>query len=155
MRASDNRVTLLSLGNSKLRQVDDFTYVGSWIDQKKRDIEICKEKAWAAGNKLTVVWKSNLNRDLKIHFFRASVASVCSIVRVRELNMTTALEKQLDRCYTRLLRAALNIHVSWRDHISHKELYGDLLPISESLQIHWLQFSGDCWRSERMRLFPN
>ena len=29
------------------------------------------------------------------------------------------MEKQLDGCYTRLLRAALN--VSWKDHISNKE----------------------------------
>ena len=29
------------------------------------------------------------------------------------------MEKQLDGCYTRLLRAAVN--VSWKDHISNKE----------------------------------
>ena len=67
---------LTTQGISKLRQVDDFKYLGSWIDQKKKDIEICKEKAWVAGNKLTVLWKSNLNRVLKIHFFRASITSV-------------------------------------------------------------------------------
>ena len=38
------------------------------------------------------------------------------------------MEKQLDGCYTRLLRAALN--VSWKDHISDKELYGDLPSLS-------------------------
>ena len=49
-------------------------------------------------------------------------------------------------CNTRLLCAALN--VSWRDYISNKELYGDLSPISTSLQIRRLQFSGHCWRSK-------
>ena len=49
-------------------------------------------------------------------------------------------------CYSRLLRVALN--VTWRDHISNEELYGDLPPISTSLQIRRLQFSGHCWRSK-------
>ena len=54
--------------------------------------------------------------------------------------MSTALEGQLDGCYTRLLRAALNI--SWRDHISNEELYGDLPPISAKSPDKWTpQFS--------------
>ena len=57
-----------------------------------------------------------------------------------------ALEKQLDGCFTWLLRADLNITL--RDHISKKELYGDLPPISASLQIRWLKFIVHCWRSK-------
>ena len=57
-----------------------------------------------------------------------------------------ALQKELDGCFTRLLRADLNI--SLRDHISNKELYRDLPPISTSLQIHRLKFVAHCWRSK-------
>ena len=57
-----------------------------------------------------------------------------------------ASEKQLDGCFTWLLRADLNI--SLRDHISNKELYGDLPPISTSLQICRLKFIAHCWRSK-------
>ena len=62
--------------------------------------------------------------------------------------MTTALEKHLDGCHTKLLRAALN--VSCNDHISNKELYRDLPPISTrlSLKVRRLQFSSHCWRSK-------
>ena len=67
---------LTTLDNSKLRKVDDFKYLSSWIDQTKKDLEICKGEAWSASNKLTAVWKSNLSRDLKICFPRASVESV-------------------------------------------------------------------------------
>ena len=67
---------LTTLDNSKLRKVNDFKYLSSWIDQTKKDLEIRKGKAWAASNKLTAVWKSNLSRDLKICFLRASVESV-------------------------------------------------------------------------------
>ena len=35
---------LTTLDNSKVRQVDDFKYVASWIEQTKKDLEIRKEK---------------------------------------------------------------------------------------------------------------
>ena len=67
---------ITTLDNSKLKLVDDFQYLGSWIDKTKKDLEIRKANARAASNKLTVVWKSNSGRDLKIRFSRASVKSV-------------------------------------------------------------------------------
>ena len=67
---------LTTLDNSKLRKVDDFKYLSSWMDQTKKDLEIRKGEAWSASNKLTAVWKLNLSRDLKICFPRASVESV-------------------------------------------------------------------------------
>ena len=65
----------------------------------------------------------NLNRDLKIRFFRVSVESVL-LYGSESLTLTTTLEEQIDGCYTRLLRAALNI--SWRDHISNEEVLSSL-----------------------------
>ena len=52
----------------------------------------------------------------------------------------------MDGCYTRLLRKALDI--SWQTHTTNKELYGNLLPISERLRIRRLKFAGHCARSE-------
>ena len=137
---------LTTLDYAKLSQVDDFQYLGSWKDQTTKDLEIRKAKAWAASNKLTVVWKSSLSRDLRIRFFTASVESVL-LYWSENLTLTTALEKHLDGCHTKILRAALK--VSCNDHISNKELYRDLFPISTrlSLKVRRLQFSGHCWRS--------
>ena len=138
---------LTTLDYAKLRQVDDFQYLGSWKDQTTKDLEIRKAKAWAASNKLTVVWKSSISTDLRIRFFRASVKSVL-LYWSGNLTLTTALEKHLDGCHTKLLRAALK--VSCNDHISNKELYRDLPPISTrlSLKVRRLQFNGHCWRSK-------
>ena len=138
---------LTGLNYAKLRQADYFQYLGSWIDQTKKDLEIRIANARTASNKLTVVWKSSLSRDLRIRFFKASVESVL-LYWSENLTLTTALEKHLDGCHTKILRAALN--VSCNDHISNKELYRDLSPISTrlSLKVRRLQFSGHCWRSK-------
>ena len=77
--------------------MDDFQYLGYWIDQKKKDLEIQKAKAWAASNKLIVVWKSNLSRDLTIRLFRDLVESVL-LYGSEGWTLTTALEKRHDGC---------------------------------------------------------
>ena len=56
-----------------LKRVDDFKYLGSWINTTERDLKIRIAKAWAASNKLDKSWKSSLSRKLKVHFFRATV----------------------------------------------------------------------------------
>ena len=45
-----------------------------------------------------------------------------------------------------MLRAALNI--SWRDHMSNKDLYGKILNITDTISEQRLRFSGHCWRSK-------
>ena len=91
---------------TKLKQVQDFQYLGSWVDQSKQDLNIREAKAWTALNKLTAIWKSNLGRKLKVRFFRASVETVL-LYGSEAWTLTSSLAKQLDGCYKRLLRAAL------------------------------------------------
>ena len=60
--------------------------------------------------------------------------------------VTNKIAKSLDGCYTRMLRKALD--VSWKDHITNKELYGDLPKITTRISKRRLQFAGHCMRSE-------
>jgi len=55
-------------------------------------------------------------------------------------SLTSSLEKKLDGAYTRMLRAVLNI--SWKQHPSKRELYGNLPPISTTLKDRILRFAG-------------
>ena len=136
---------LNTLDNKQLKNVDDFQYLGSWIDRSSRDIEIRKAKAWSALSKMESIWKSDLPRNIKVEFFRATVESVL-LYGGETWTLTKSLEQRLDGCYTRLLRAALNI--SWRQHTTNKELYGDLPRVSTTLRERRLRFSGHCWRSK-------
>ena len=67
---------LVTLGGNKLKQVDNFKYLGSWIQSSEKDMNIRIGQAWIALNKMMKVWKSNLKKHLKVGFFRATVLSV-------------------------------------------------------------------------------
>ena len=85
--------------------VDNFKYLGGWMHSTQKDFEIRKALAWSSCHKLQKVWKSDLNRMLKV--------------------------KRLDGFYTRMLRMALN--VSWKEKLTNKELYGQLPPVSSKV----------------------
>ena len=67
---------VLSRKNKPIKQVDDFQYLGSWLNTTQRDVEGHISKAWAAYKRMNIIWKSNLDRKIKHHFFRASVESI-------------------------------------------------------------------------------
>ena len=99
--------------------------------------------AWKACNKLTKIWKSTLSRNLKIKLFHATVEGVLLCVT---WTITTKIRKALDWCYTRMLRAALN--VNWKTHMTNKELYGDMPQITTKIKARRLTFAGHYKRAE-------
>ena len=102
-------------------------------------------QAWSALNKMMKVWKSNLKNHLKIGFFRATVESVL-LYGAECWTMTGKMMNRLDGTYTRMLRAVLG--VSWKEHKTNKELYGNLPKITDTLMIRRLRFIGHCWRKK-------
>ena len=91
------------------------------------------------------IWKSNLTKNIKVKLFQATVESVL-LYWSETWTVTNKIGKSLDGCYTRMLRKALD--VSWKDHITNKELYGDLPKITTQINKRRLQFAGHCKRSE-------
>ena len=58
--------------------------------------------------------------------------------------LTSALTKSLDGAYTRMLRMALNI--SWKQHVTNEELYGDLPKLRCKIRERSLRLAGHCFR---------
>ena len=58
-----------SLSGQHLKFVENLTYLGSAISSSENEIRIRIGKAWTALKGLSVIWKSNLNRDIKRSFF--------------------------------------------------------------------------------------
>ena len=59
-----------------LKEVEDFKYLGSWVNSTEKDLKVRKALAWRALNGMTCVWTSNLPRQIKLSFFNATVESV-------------------------------------------------------------------------------
>ena len=108
-----------------------------------KDIKIRKVKAWTALNDMSRVWKSEISRNVKARFFFATVESVL-LYGSETWTLTPALEKSLDGCYTRMLRAAFNI--SWQDHLTNDELYLNIPRVSEKVRSRRHRLAGHCYR---------
>ena len=86
-----------------VREVDDFKYLGARMQSSEKDVSIRKALAWSGCHKLRKVWTSNLSRNIKVRLFVATGESVLLYVS-ETWTITKSMKKQLDGCYTRMLR---------------------------------------------------
>ena len=140
------RDTIKTKAGKILKPVNSFVYLGSQISATKKDFEINRAKAWTALNGFDSIWKSNLPDNLKKDFFRATVEFIL-LYGATAWTLTKTLESKLDGTYTRMLRAVLNI--SWRQHPTIAQLYGELPKITEILRERRMKFAGHCWRAKQ------
>ena len=133
-----------TLEGTPLKLVDKFTYLGSSVESTEKDIETRLTKAWAAINRLSTIWKSDLTHKMKRSFFQAAVTSIL-LYGCTTWTLTKRLEKKLDGNYTRMLRAILN--KSWQQHPTRHQLYGHLPPIKKTRIVRRTRHAGHCWRS--------
>ena len=138
-------ITINSINGKIIAKVENVNYLGSCIGSTEKDIQIRIAKAWSALNSMQEIWKSKMPDKLKRNFFRAAVESVL-VYGAISWTLTAKLEGKLYGAYTRMLRAALN--KSWREHLTNKELYGNIPKISVAIREQRLRFAGHCWRSE-------
>jgi hypothetical protein len=136
--------SIKSITGKELKRVDKFKYLGSYILDSFQDFKVRKALAWDACNKLERVWISDLDRKLKIRFFRACVESVL-LYGSETWTISAKMQSRIDGCYTRLLRRVLN--VSWKDHMTNKELYGNLPTLSSTIRQRRMRFAGHCARA--------
>ena len=91
-----------SQNGERIKQVNNFKYLGSYIASTVHDINVRIGKAWSALKQLTNIWKSRLSNNLKRNFFRESVESVLLYGAIT-WTLTSTLDKEIDGAYTRML----------------------------------------------------
>ena len=102
-----------TLNGISLKLVDKFTYLGNSVSSIETDNNTRLAKAWAAINRLSVIWKSDLTDKMKCSFFQAAVVLI-QLYGCTTWTVTKHIEKKHDSNYTRMLQAILN--KSWRQH---------------------------------------
>ena len=140
----DNSYEVKTLSGHILKQVQNFKYLGAYMADSCHDFNTKKGLAWAAVNKLDCIWKSSFNRNLKVKLFRACVESIL-LYNSETCTVTRSMEIEIDGPYTKLLRRILNL--SWRDHVTNKELYGCIPPLSSTIRQRRMRFAGHYIRS--------
>ena len=102
----------------------------------------CKAIIWKSKKPPTVYRKPGNQisyERLRSMFFQTLINPVL-LYGSETWTLTKQLERSLDDCYTRLLRAALNI--SWRDKVTNEDLHGDLLKVTRKVKERRLSAAG-------------
>ena len=139
----EQSVEIRAKDGETLKVVDNFKYLGAWTKSSESDISVRKALAWTACHKLRRVWSSKLRRQIKERLFLATVESVL-LYGAETWTLTKTMEKQLNGCYTRMLRMAFG--VSYKDHLTNFQLYGDLPQLSTKIRQRRMRLAGHCWR---------
>ena len=143
MQYNQPKIAIRSLDNTEIDTVEDFQYLGSWVDSSEQDITTRKKKAWVACNKLSKIWKSNLPNKIKLQLFRSTVESVL-LYGAESWTLTKKLQQSLDGCYTRMLMTVQNM--DWRQHYTISDIYGKLPRVSDTIKQKRLQLAGHLHR---------
>ena len=142
---SKNHLPICSNDGSQLKEVSDFRYLGSYVADSKKDFLTRKGQAWSACNKLHNIWQSSIAKSTKLSFFRTCVESIL-LYGAETWTMKKELQDRLDGTYTRLLMRVQNI--SWREHKTKEQIYGDIPPISDTVAQRRVRLAGHCYRAK-------
>ena len=134
-----------TLQETLLKLVEDYKYLGSYLSSSLKDFITRKRMTWSACNNLKKIWKSHLNKNIKLHIFKTIIEPIL-LYGSETWTLSNTMEARLDGTYTRLLMRVHNI--SWKSHPTKKQIYGDLPSISSILKAKSVQFAGHCFRSE-------
>ncbi|KAG7310042.1 hypothetical protein JYU34_004574 [Plutella xylostella] len=124
MKVSSSSTEHVTLGNSQLKLVDTFCYLGCILTNKggaDMDIDNRIKKAKAAFAQLAPVWKSHIMPlRLKLSIFESNVKSVL-LYGCETWRTTKLLHHKLQVTVNRCLRSILRIY--WPDTISNVDLW--------------------------------
>ena len=86
----------------------------------QNDFEIRKVLSWSAIHKMKSIWNSKMENSLKIRTFKATIEPIL-LYGSEGWTIDSTTRKQIDGCYTSLLRIAK--HISWKDKVTNTQLY--------------------------------
>ena len=103
--------TIQAKNGEEIKNVDNFKYLGLWLESPAKDFEVRKALAWSACHRLRRTWKSNLRGSIKERLFVAAVESIL-LYGSETWTVKKAMEKKLDGCYTKMLQLELRLATS-------------------------------------------
>ena len=74
-----------SMNGTALDEVDNFLYLGAWVDDTEKDIEVRIAKGWGVLNRMEKIWKSKIKTGTKSKILSCD-GRKCDNVRCRKLD---------------------------------------------------------------------
>ena len=108
-------------------------YPGSNISSIVINVNVRLAKALTANDSLC-----NLTNKISRDFFLVGVVSEL-MYRCPTRTLTKRLEKKLDGNYTIMLLFFFFLNKSWKQHSTKQQLFGHLLPISQTIEIKYVR----------------
>ncbi len=96
------------------------------------------------------LWKSSMSKELKRVFVAAVVA--IHLYGCERWTLTTKEQNSLDGCYTRMLRMAMNVSMTWREKVRYEALYGNLPRVTDTIRERRLRLAGHCVRHSELEV---
>ena len=101
-----NQTDISTLDGNSLKLVDKFIYLGRSVSSTEEDINTLLTKAWAAIDRLSIIWKSDLTDKMKRSFFQEAVVSIL-LYGCTTWTLTKRLEKTLNSISLKLVPCSL------------------------------------------------
>ena len=120
----DQAGDLQSRTGEAIENVEDFIYLGSWIDAQSGTSKLEKPRPGQAYTGYKTSGNPNSLKALRSDCSLRLVSQCCCTAQKHGHCMTKAQEKSLDGTYTKMLRMVLG--VTWKDKVSNAVLYGKL-----------------------------
>ena len=87
---------------------------------------------------MKTIWSSKMENHLKIRTFKATIEPML-LYDSECWTIDSTMRKQIDGCYTRLLRMATNI--SWKDKVTNTQMYKGIPKITEVIKLRILRLA--------------
>ncbi len=111
----------LMLGNTELRRVNDFKYLGANLAYAHADLRVRKGQAWGAFWKLKNIWYAkHIELKLKINIYKVAVLSIL-LYGAETWTITPFMEREINGFGTNCLRIILGIRRI--DRITNEVVY--------------------------------
>ena len=122
-------------------------HLASSVSSTENDINMRPAMAWTAIDRLSIIWKSSQSDKMKRDFFQAAAVSVLLYGCTTWTLKKTYWEKARQKFHKNATKFNI-VNKSLKLHSTKQQLYGNLPPISKTIEIRRRRHAGHFWKDK-------
>ena len=125
-----------------MTQMDKFIYLESSVSSTETHVNTRLAKAWAASDRLSIIWKSDVTDKVKRYFFQVVVVSILLYG-----STTLMLRKRMEKNTRRQLHKNTTSNIEEVLEATSQKVVAVRLPITKTIQVRRTRHAGHYQRS--------